>query len=168
MFDPTKLAQEAVRAAVMGSPAPMVPADLEGRWYQPAAAFVSIKKLGTLRGCIGTFLPTVPSALEEIIENAAGAALRDWRFTPVTPDELDDLEYSVDVLDPPELIDDPSLLDPEVFGVIVESAGRRGLLLPDLDGVDSTMEQLAIARQKAGIAPGEEITLSRFRVTRYR
>lgn len=140
----------------------------EGLARGRAGAFCSIKKFGELRGCIGTTAPTRPTLAEEIVENAISAGTRDPRFPAVTPDELDDLVYDVDVLDPPEDVDGPEALDPARYGVIVSAAdGRRGLLLPDLDGVDTVEEQLSIARRKGGIGAGEPVRLQRFTVTRH-
>lgn len=132
-----------------------------------AGAFVSIKKGGRLRGCIGTFQPTRPNLAEEIISNAVSAACRDPRFPPVELEELEDLDISVDVLSEPEQVTDPSMLDPKKYGVIVQKGQRLGLLLPDLEGVDSVDEQLDIARRKAGIGPDEDVQLYRFTVTRH-
>lgn len=139
-----------------------------GRFFgEQAGVFVSLKKFGELRGCIGTTGPTTDSVVEEIIQNAISAGTRDPRFSPVTAAELPDLTYSVDILGSPEPIDDISELDPARYGVIVQSGGRSGLLLPDLEGVDTVSEQLAIARRKAGIRADEPCRLKRFQVTRY-
>jgi AmmeMemoRadiSam system protein A/AmmeMemoRadiSam system protein B len=135
-----------------------------------AACFVSIKtKAGDLRGCIGTVEPSKQSLAEELVVNAINAATRDPRFSPVTPDELPDLSYSVDVLAPPEATSFEDL-DPSIYGVIVEddSGFARGLLLPDIEGVDTVEKQVEIASRKAGIAPGQPVKLSRFKVERYR
>ncbi|MGI6722219.1 MAG: AmmeMemoRadiSam system protein A [Anaerovoracaceae bacterium] len=133
-----------------------------------AGAFVSLKKDGQLRGCIGTISPVRENLAREIIENAVSAAVRDPRFSPVREDELDDLEYSVDVLDEPEHIDSPQQLDVKKYGVIVRKGGRTGLLLPNLEGVDTIEEQISIAKQKAGIQPYEDVELSRFQVVRHK
>jgi AmmeMemoRadiSam system protein A len=132
-----------------------------------AGVFVSLKKNGELRGCIGTTAPTTASVAAEIIQNAISAATRDPRFAPVRPDEWDDLAVSVDVLEPSEPVADENDLDPAVYGVIVSSGARSGLLLPNLDGVDTVREQLDIARRKAGIRADEPVRLRRFKVTRY-
>lgn len=134
---------------------------------RPGGTFVTIKKDGVLRGCIGTILPTRSSIAEEVMENAIAAGVRDPRFAPVGPEELEDLEYSVDVLGEPEPVAGPEALDPEKYGVIVTRGNRRGVLLPDLEGIDTAAKQVAIARQKAGIAPHEKVELERFTVTRY-
>ena len=132
-----------------------------------AGAFVSLKKDGMLRGCIGTILPVTESLGAEIVRNAVSACSEDPRFNPVTEDELDSLVYSVDVLSLPEPIDSDEMLDPKRYGVIVESNGRRGLLLPDLAGVDTVAEQLSIACRKGGIDPEGPVKLWRFEVTRH-
>jgi AmmeMemoRadiSam system protein A len=132
-----------------------------------AGVFVSIKKDGQLRGCIGTFEPSRPNIAEEIIGNAISAATRDPRFLPIAPDELEHLSFSVDVLTPPEPAEFGDL-DPKKYGVIAECGWKRGLLLPDLEGVDTAKDQVSICCQKAGISPGEPVKLSRFQVKRYR
>jgi AmmeMemoRadiSam system protein A len=134
-----------------------------------APCFVSLKTLdGDLRGCIGTIEPAQETLAEEIVANAINAATRDPRFDPVTLDELANLRYSVDVLsaiEPTQMED----LDPAVYGVIVEDEQglRRGLLLPDLEGIDSAEKQVEIAARKAGITPGTPVRLMRFSVSRY-
>jgi AmmeMemoRadiSam system protein A len=134
-----------------------------------AACFVSLKTLdGDLRGCIGTIEPAHETLAEEIVANAINAATRDPRFDPVTLDELANLRYSVDVLsaiEPTQMED----LDPAVYGVIVEDeqGARRGLLLPDLEGIDTAKKQVEIAARKAGISPGTPVRLMRFSVSRY-
>ena len=133
-----------------------------------AGVFVSIHKDGRLRGCIGTILPVYGSVAEEIIHNAVSASTRDPRFDPVRPDELDKLEINVDVLTAPERIESKEELDVKRYGVIVSSGSKRGLLLPDLDGVDTVDEQVDIAMRKGGISPREKITLERFEVIRHR
>ncbi len=132
-----------------------------------AGAFVCLKIHGALRGCIGTIEPVCRSLAEEIIQNTISAATGDPRFLPVDADELGDIEVSVDVLFPPEEIDGPECLDPKHYGVIVENGSRRGLLLPDLEGVDTAEQQIEIARHKAFIAPVEPIKLYRFKVNRH-
>ena len=133
-----------------------------------AGVFVSIHRLGELRGCIGTIEPQRSNVAEEIILNAISSSTRDPRFLPITPDELKDLDYSVDVLTKPELVKSQDQLDPKRYGVIVECGWRKGVLLPDLEGVDTVEEQIDICRQKAGIAPDEPVKLYRFEVRRYK
>ena len=132
-----------------------------------AGVFVTLKSHGNLRGCIGTFIPNQSSIALEIVENALSAALRDPRFPSVKSIELDDIEISVDVLSPPQPVTKADL-DPAVFGVIVSKGYKRGLLLPDLEGVDTVDKQLTIACEKAGIDFNEEYQIERFLVTRYR
>lgn len=134
-----------------------------------AGAFVSLKKDGRLRGCIGTIAPTRPSLAEEIAANAVSAGCHDPRFPPVTADELPELVYDVDVLGAPEPVADRAQLDPARYGVIVSAPdGRRGLLLPDLDGVDTVDEQLRIAARKGGVSLAEPgVRIERFEVVRH-
>ena len=145
-----------------------LPDGLPGEMTSRAAgAFVSLHAHGQLRGCIGTTGPTTNSVAWEIVQNAISACSRDPRFAPVRADELDSLEYSVDVLGEPEAISSPAELDVKKYGVIVSCGGRRGLLLPDLDGVDTIEQQIDIARQKGGISSREQYTLERFEVVRH-
>ena len=132
-----------------------------------AGAFVSLHKDGELRGCIGTILPTTANVAEEILQNAISACSRDPRFSPVEVSELDDIVYSVDVLGEPERIFSEKDLDVKKFGVIVENGGRRGLLLPDLEGIDTVEQQISIAKQKANIGAKEKVDLWRFEVIRH-
>jgi len=134
---------------------------------QKAGVFVSLKKFGDLRGCIGTFMPTQENIAQEIIKNAISAAVDDPRFSPVNFSELEDLSISVDVLSAPEEVKDISQLDPKKYGLIVSSGYKKGLLLPDLEGVDAVEYQIDIAKRKAGIYPGEKVKLYRFEVKRY-
>jgi AmmeMemoRadiSam system protein A len=135
---------------------------------EKAGVFVSLKKHGQLRGCIGTFMPLCESIEAETIVNAISAATKDLRFHPVEEDELEDLTYSVDVLSSPEKIRDLAELDPRKYGIIVVSGHRRGLLLPDIEGVDTVEEQLRIAKMKADTLPHEEVEIYRFEVKRYK
>lgn len=161
------LAREAVEEYVRVGRMTAVPQPIPPELTTRAGTFICLKKYGQLRGCIGTIEPTQPSLAAEIIENAIGAAVRDPRFDPVTQDELEELEYSVDVLSAPQQITTITELDPKEYGVIVESGFKRGLLLPNLDGVDTVEEQVDIATRKAGIYDGETVTLYRFQVTRH-
>ncbi|MDR3264428.1 MAG: AmmeMemoRadiSam system protein A [Synergistaceae bacterium] len=141
----------------------------EGLWNVERACFVSIKTLrGDLRGCIGTILPAHPTLDREIISNAVAASTRDPRFRPMSAPELDAVTFSVDVLSLPERVADRSALNPAVWGVIVSKGGLRGVLLPDLEGVDTVEQQLGIAAQKAGIRDLNGIAIERFRVDRYK
>jgi AmmeMemoRadiSam system protein A len=133
-----------------------------------AGVFVSIHKQGELRGCIGTIEATRDNVAEEVIANAISSATRDPRFPPISSSELPDLDYSIDILTKPEPIESKDQLDPKRYGAIVEAGFRRGLLLPNLEGVNSVDFQIDICRQKAGIAPDEPVKLYRFEVKRYK
>ena len=133
-----------------------------------AGVFVSIKKHGELRGCIGTIKPVTDNIAEEILRNAIQAGMADPRFYPVEEEELDQLSYSVDVLDEPEYIEDLDQLDVYTYGVIVSSEGKSGLLLPNLENVHTVEEQVKIALKKAGIREDEKYNLQRFKVTRHK
>jgi AmmeMemoRadiSam system protein A/AmmeMemoRadiSam system protein B len=134
-----------------------------------AGVFVSIKKLGDLRGCIGTISPTAENLAAEIRNNAISAASQDPRFRPITANELPFLTYSVDILSAAQPVDDVRQLDPKTHGIIVSLGDKQGLLLPDIDGVDSVWEQIAIAMEKADIAwaDRDKIKLKYFTVKRY-
>lgn len=144
-----------------------LPQDIPPELRDPAGVFVSLKKHGKLRGCIGTIYPTRRTAAEEIAAMAIESGTADPRFPPVEVDELEELSYSVDILKPPQRVGGIEELDPRRYGVIVRSGRKTGLLLPDLPGVDTPEEQVAIAKQKAGIGPGEPFELERFEVIRY-
>ena len=132
-----------------------------------AGAFVSVHKFGGLRGCIGTIAATQNNLAQEIIQNAVSAVSKDPRFHPVTEDELKFLDINVDVLGEAEPVKSEAELDVKKYGVIVQSGYKRGLLLPDLDGVDTVEQQVSIARRKGGIAPGDKVELFRFEVVRH-
>lgn len=151
-----------------GTPLPR-PEDLpEEMLTQRAGVFVSLHEHGRLRGCIGTIGPVTPCIADEIIRNGISACSEDPRFDPVRPNELDQLEISVDVLGEPQDIASTDELDPQRYGVIVSNGGRRGLLLPMLDGVDTVVEQVEIAMRKGGIGPHEPgTTFQRFEVVRH-
>ena len=151
-----------------GSTLARLPDGLPGQLTsQAAGAFVSLHENGRLRGCIGTTGPTQPSVAWEIVHNAVSAGTRDPRFPALRPEERDRLEDSVDVLSQPQPVDSLSQLDPKRYGVIVTYGRKRGLLLPDLDGVDTVEQQVDIARQKGGIRPEDPYTLQRFEVVRH-
>ena len=163
-----KLARYSLETFVKTHKPAALPKDLPDELMnRRAGAFVSLHKDGNLRGCIGTIAATQDNLAEEILHNAISACSRDPRFSPVTADELDDIVYSVDVLGEAERVFNLKDLDPKTYGVIVENGGRRGLLLPDLDGVDTVHEQIAIAKRKAGIRPEEKVMLWRFEVIRH-
>jgi len=133
-----------------------------------AGVFVSIHKSNQLRGCIGTIQATKESIVEEIIANAISAANNDPRFYRVEYNELDELEYKVDILGGIEEVDDTTKLDVYRYGVIVSYLGRRALLLPNLEGINTVEEQLSIVCKKAGISVDSPYKLSRFEVVRYK
>jgi len=162
-----KLAIESVETYINDRKIISPPADLIPEMKEKAGVFVCLKKDGELRGCIGTFMPTTGNVAEETIRNAVAAATEDPRFECVNCNELDGLDYSVDVLSAPEPVKDINELDAKHYGVIVSAGPRRGLLLPDLDGVDTVADQIAIAKRKAGIDAWEPVQLFRFEVKRY-
>ncbi|MFQ5451105.1 MAG: AmmeMemoRadiSam system protein A [Nitrospinaceae bacterium] len=164
----TDLARQAVRYYLdHGIPLPCQE-PLCDDFKQPSGAFVSIKKGKKLRGCIGSLSPTHGNLAIEIIQNAISAATKDPRFYPVTREELDDLTFSVDVLTPLEKVDDFSQLDSKRYGVAVKSGDKQGILLPDLEGIDTVEEQLRICLKKAKIQENEPYEMYRFQVTRYK
>jgi len=151
-----------VRQGIVQDPEPLSDDELP----ETAGCFVSLHREGELRGCIGTILPTQDSLAEEVVHNAVQAAVHDPRFPPLHPDELADLDIKVDVLRAPESCTLEEL-DPAHYGVIVTSGWKRGLLLPDLEGVDDVATQVGIAMRKAGISPTDRCDLERFKVDRY-
>ncbi|MEA1963629.1 MAG: AmmeMemoRadiSam system protein A [Candidatus Aerophobetes bacterium] len=166
---PSHLAREAIRVYLREGREISPPAEFPEEFRKRAGVFVSLHKKGRLRGCIGTYLPAEENTVCEIIKNAISAAIRDPRFPPIREDELKDVEISVDVLSKPERIHSEKDLDPKKYGVIVNKGWQKGLLLPDLEGVDTVEQQIEIAKQKAGLwkIPTEELEIQRFTVTRY-
>ena len=164
-----RLARQTIEAYVGERRQISIPKDLPEEMYESrAGVFVSLKEEGRLRGCIGTIAPVQKNIAEEIIANAISASTKDPRFHPVQPDELDKLVYSVDVLGTPEAITSPDELDVKRYGVIVTKGRKRGLLLPNLDGVDTVEDQITIAKQKAGISTyDDDVQLERFEVVRH-
>lgn len=163
-----QLAQKSVEAFIRNGHVMRLPESLSQEMSEKAGVFVCLKKHGQLRGCIGTIIPVEENVALETIKNAVSAATSDPRFSPVQEAELGDIDYSVDVLTPPEKIEDIRELDPKKYGVIVSSGIKKGLLLPDLEGVDTVSEQLRIAKMKAGIGDDEPADIFRFVVIRYR
>ncbi len=159
--------------------------DLPKEFFQrKAGVFVTIKKNNKLRGCIGTYLPTKKNIAEEIIHNAIAAAAEDYRFGPIQPAELPLLSYEVSILSEPKSVKDIKELNPKKFGIIVKSQGfsspdvifnpaptpyqKTGLLLPDLEGINTIDKQVSIVCQKAGINPKtEKISIYKFTVEKY-
>ena len=163
-----QLARQSLESYILKRKRIPMPEDLpEEMLHTRAGAFVSIHKNGALRGCIGTIGPTTDCVAQEIINNAISAATNDPRFPAISPEELQCLEINVDVLGEPEDIESEDELDVKKYGVIVSSVGKRGLLLPDLEGVDTVEQQIAIAKQKAGIHKFESVKLQRFEVIRH-
>lgn len=163
-----QLARGTIEAYIRTGSRIEIPEGLPEEMYGSAAGvFVSVKKEGRLRGCIGTIQAVQECIAKEIVENAISAAAKDPRFSPIEPEELDKLSISVDVLGDTEAVDSPEQLDVKRYGVVVTKGYRRGLLLPNLDGVDTVEEQIAIAKQKAGIREQEEVRLERFEVIRH-
>jgi MEMO1 family protein len=160
-----ELARRAVEAHLRGE-ALEPAAELVAAFPQPAGCFVTIRRVsGELRGCIGTPRPVCVDIPHEISRVAPMAATGDPRFPPVDPEEMPELRFEVSILSPPEPVGDPSELDPHRFGVIAEDAlGRRALLLPDIQGIDTVERQLYELRRKGGIPPLAPIRLQRFRV----
>lgn len=163
------LARQTLEAYVRGGRRAAMPGDLPAEMLENrAGVFVSIKKHGRLRGCIGTISPVRRNIAVEIMENAVSSGTQDPRFDPVRAEELGSLVYSVDVLKEAEPIDSIKQLDVLRYGVIVRAGRRSGLLLPNLEGVDTPEEQVAIALQKAGIRQEEKYTMERFEVVRHK
>jgi AmmeMemoRadiSam system protein A len=163
-----RLARDAVEAFVRERRVLEPVASCLGDLPAHGSCFVSLKTTdGALRGCIGAVDPVEPELPREVVRNAIDAATMDPRFLPVTEEELSDLVYSVDVLAPPEPIEGIDELDPRRYGVIVRSGRRRGLLLPDIEGVDTAEQQVEIARSKALVAPNEPVEMWRFEVQRF-
>lgn len=164
-----RLARQTIETYVGERKQIVIPKDLPEEMYESrAGVFVSLKEEGRLRGCIGTIAPVQKNVAEEIVANAISASTKDPRFHPVQPDELDKLVYSVDVLGTPEAVASPDELDVKRYGVIVTKGRRRGLLLPNLDGVDTVEDQITIAKQKAGISTyDDDVQLERFEVVRH-
>ena len=166
--DYIKLAYKTINKYIKDKEVLKVPNDINKELLDnQKGVFVTLNKFDQLRGCIGTFLPTRDNIAEEIISNSISSATSDYRFNKVTEDELPYLDISVYLLNEPEQIDDQNELDPKKYGVIVSSGYKRGLLLPDLDGIDTIEEQLRIAKNKGNITDSDEIQLERFTVTKY-
>jgi len=164
-----KLVKDTIEAYLKTNQIPPLPKDLSQEMLKKkAGVFVSIhKKSGELRGCIGTFLPTKSNLALEIITNAISSATQDPRFSPINEKELDSLTYSVDILSSPKPAPRKQV-NPKKYGLIVIAEdGRKGLLLPDLPGVDTSEQQIAICRQKAGIGPKEKVKFQTFTVERH-
>jgi hypothetical protein len=161
------LAQESVHHYLNHREKLSCPEPLSNDFKSRSGAFVCIKKLKQLRGCIGTLEPSEPNLAMEIIENSLKAALRDPRFSPVTTEELQDLTYSIDVVSPLEKISTLEELNPNIYGLVVRSNGKQGVLLPDLEEVNSIEDQIRICRTKGKISNDEPVEMFRFKVDRF-
>jgi AmmeMemoRadiSam system protein A len=139
------------------------PESIPVEWRQPSAAFVTLRKHGELRGCMGSLVPTEANAAREIIRYAIASAVRDPRFEPVDLNEVQDLTVSAQLLDPPEPVASPADLDPAVYGLIARAGDRQALLLPGIEGIETVAEQIAAVCEKAGIKQGGPLRLERFR-----
>jgi AmmeMemoRadiSam system protein A len=162
-----ELAHEAISVYLRTQVVMSVPSSMMKLYDRPAGVFVCLKKDGRLRGCVGTYQPARPTVAEEVIHNAIASATRDPRFTTVALAELKEIDCSVDVLTMP-VPTAVSDLDPHRFGVLVVQGSKRGLLLPDLDGIQTAEQQIREAKQKAGISTDEAVELFCFTVQRYR
>lgn len=167
--DYVKLARETLETYILKDKRITIPGWLPSDFLKKrAGVFVTIKKYGELRGCIGTISPTEQNIAEEIINNAISSGIRDPRFEKVQKEELSELVYSVDVLGEAEKIHSLDELDVKRYGVILTSGFKRGLLLPDLEGVETPEKQVEISLQKAGIRKYEDYEMERFEVIRHR
>lgn len=167
----TNLAKATIEAYINNNEIIKPPPDLPQKFLQKAGVFVSLHTLdGDLRGCIGTFLPTKDNIAQEIISNAISAATSDPRFPSITKKELKNLKYSVDILSSPVKENDVYKLDPKQYGILVKmNDGRSGLLLPNLEGINSIELQISIACQKASINwPEEKPQIFKFTVERHK
>jgi len=179
------LAKEAVENYIKEGKIISIPEDFPNEFLKRrAGTFVTIEKNGNLRGCIGTYLPIRPNIAEEVISNAIAAATEDYRFGPIQKEELPYLSYTVYILSEPELVKDIKELDPKKYGIIVKTlpisetgdvvfnghfVSKSGLLLPDLEGIDTVEQQISIACQKGGINPfKEKILIYRFTVEKFK
>jgi len=162
------LAKQAVETYINNGKMIPIPEKMDETFtHEKSGVFVCLKIDKQLRGCIGTFMPVTENVAEETIRNAVAAATEDPRFSAVSREELGSIEYTVDVLSPPEEVHDLKELDPKKYGIIVIKDNRKGLLLPDLEGVESVDQQIHIASLKAGIISREGLKIFRFSVARY-
>lgn len=162
------LAEKTVEDYVLYGKMEDIEDELSEELKRRAGVFVTLKKDGKLRGCIGTVKPTQKSVAEEIQKNAISAAEHDPRFPSVSSEELNELEYSVDILGEMEKVESREELDPKKYGIMVKGSHQSGLLLPDLEGIDTVGKQINVARKKAGLGPDSAIEIYRFVVKRYK
>lgn len=164
-----EIAKKAVEEYIRYKKLPPIQKPIPKELEKKAGVFVCLKTKGNLRGCIGTFLPVEENLYNEIIKNAISAATADPRFQSIQPEELREIEYSVDILSEPIKVKDISELDHKKYGILVIKGFKKGLLLPDLEGVNSVSEQLKIAKSKAGISlTDDEVEIYKFTVERYK
>lgn len=164
-----EIAKKTVEEFIKTGKTPPIPENIPEDMKRKAGVFVSIKKRGQLRGCIGTFMPSKENIYAEIVRNAVAAATEDPRFPPIHPNELSELEFSVDILSPPEPVKNLDELNHKKYGVIVIKGWQKGLLLPDIEGVTTVDEQLRICKLKAGIDPFDpDVEIYKFKVERYK
>jgi AmmeMemoRadiSam system protein A/AmmeMemoRadiSam system protein B len=161
------LARASLETYVTTGAQPHLPLDLLEAFRERQACFVTLRSHGQLRGCVGTIAPARPSLAEEVVENAIGAGTRDYRFSPVEPDELADIRCSVDVLSPMEVASSMADFDPSVYGMVVMQGPRAGVLLPGIPEIVNAAQQYEVCCQKAGITSQDGIQLYRFTVSRY-
>jgi len=162
-----ELAKQAIHEYLDTARVILSPPALREAFPLPSGVFVSLKKSGQLRGCVGTYRPTQATVADEVIYNAIASATRDPRFKPLTLAELNQIECSVDILASPVPATHNDL-DPQRFGVLVVQGSKRGLLLPALEGISTIEEQIRTAKEKAGILTDSDCFLYRFDVKRYR
>jgi len=164
----TDLARKAVEEYIVsGKEAEIVETELPEILKKEAGVFVTLKKNGNLRGCMGTFSPVQKNAAYEIVSNAMTAAENDPRFSEVKKEELSEISISVDILSEPEQVRDKSELDPKKYGILVKGGHQTGLLLPDLEGIETADKQLNIAKRKAGLREDDKVEIYRFTVSRF-
>ncbi len=162
-----EVARDSIREAVSSEPSRVAPnaPTLPEPWGDARAVFVTLRRPnGELRGCIGQLAPTHDDLISEVRHCAKGAATSDPRFPAVSPEEMDGLHIEVSVLDQPRRVASRGELDPHRYGVVVRSGQRRGVLLPNVEGVETVEQQLRIACDKAGIGPQDEFEVERFLV----
>lgn len=162
-----RLARDAIRHFIELKKPLDPPQSLKENYSKQTGAFVTLYENGNLRGCIGSLQPQTDSLAEEVVRNAALAATRDPRYDPVKKVEVDELTIRIEVVTPPEPVDDISKLNPEVDGLIVRSGKKQGVLLPGIEGIETVEQQEKICRSKGGIKPNEPVTYSRFRVDQH-
>lgn len=164
----TDLARRAVEEYIVsGNEVEIDESELPEILKKEAGVFVTLKKNGNLRGCMGTFRPVQKNAAYEIISNAMTAAENDPRFPEVKKEELNEIKISVDILSEPERIRNENKLDPQKYGILVKGGHQTGLLLPDLEGIDTVEKQLRVAKKKAGLKENSKVEIYRFKVSRF-